>query len=131
MTNGANLTVTHLQKIVHFGLDISGGNARGAYCNGSNIIAGGQGGGGLIIIAKNVIFNGGVILNGGNGALANGCTYNGNVPQYLFSGGGGAGSCIFRTFNLISNSGTFTSLGGSQGGGCPKKGGNGSMIIIQ
>ena len=131
MSNGADLTSTHLQNIVHFGLDISGGNAKGAYCNYNNYVAGGQGGGGIIMIAKNVVFNGNIVLNGGNGALANGCTYNGNVPQYLFSGGGGAGSCILRTFNIINNSGIFTAIGGSQGGGCPKKGGNGSMIIIQ
>jgi hypothetical protein len=128
MANGSNLTVNHLQKIVHFGLDISGGNSKGAFCNYSNIVAGGSGGGGLIIIAKNVVFNGSISLNGGNGALASGCSNS----QYLFSGGGGGGSCIIRTFNLLSSTGSFLSNGGNSGyPSCGKKGGNGSMIIIQ
>jgi hypothetical protein len=128
MNNGSNLTVNHLQKIVHFGLDISGGNSKGAYCDYNNIIAGGSGGGGLIIIAKNIVFNGLINLGGGNGALANGCSNS----QYLFSGGGGGGSCILRTFNVLSSTGSFLSNGGNSGyPACGKKGGNGSMIIIQ
>jgi hypothetical protein len=129
-SNGDNMTPEYLKNIIHFGFDISGGNACGAYCNYNNYVAGGQGGGGLIIIARNVVFSGSISLNGGNGAAALGCTYNGNTPQILNSGGGGGGSCVIRTTNIISANGSFIGIGGSQGGGCNSKGGNGSMIIV-
>jgi hypothetical protein len=129
-SNGDNLTPENLKKIIHFGFDISGGNARGAYCNYNNYVAGGQGGGGLIIIARNVIFSGGISLKGGNGGAALGCTYNGNTPQILNSGGGGGGSCVIRTTNIIASNGSFLGTGGTQGGGCTSKGGDGAMIIV-
>ena len=129
--NGSDLSINTLNQIVHFGLDISGGNAHGAFCNYNNIVAGGQGGGGLIIIARFVKFTGSIILNGGNGSSAIGCTYNFNIPQVLNTGGGGGGSCIIRTFNLLNSNGNFYSSGGIQGGGCSSKGGNGSMVILE
>jgi hypothetical protein len=68
---GQDMTVNDLLQVVHFGANISGANgqATSSGYSGSCIVValGGQGGAGLYIIARNIILNGSVILNGGNG----------------------------------------------------------------
>jgi hypothetical protein len=128
---GENINIDDLIKIVHFGLDISGANGYGmsapTYLDNSPI-GGGAGGGGLYVLAKNIVLNGTINLSGGNG----GYTFKRN-GDFGLSAGGGSGSCIIRTTNIISNQGTFIGNGGSETGGsfsCYKSGGNGSLIII-
>jgi|GEM_PF-4135226 len=127
-SSGNNLTVELLKKIIHFGLDISGGNgAILAAAYGGNQPSG-QGGGGLYLIAKNIVFNGMINLNGGNGAF-----YVSSWPSsYVRTGGGGGGSCLLRTTDLIESTGTFTSAGGINGdcGYGLIKGGDGAMVIV-
>jgi hypothetical protein len=124
--SGESITPEILKKVIHFGLDISGGNAGGVTCNyGNTCTAGGQGGGGLIIIARHVIFSGTITLNGGNGEYSQNCPA---IP--IKTGGGGAGSCVLRTTNSIISNGNFNAIGGSQGGGSTIKGGDGAMIML-
>jgi hypothetical protein len=128
---GENIIIDDLIKIVHFGLDISGANGYGmsapTYLDNSPI-GGGAGGGGLYVVAKNIVLNGTINLSGGDG----GFTFKSN-GDFALSAGGGSGSCIIRTTNIISNQGTFIGNGGSETGGsfsCYKLGGNGSLLII-
>jgi hypothetical protein len=131
-SNGQDLTSQDLLQLIHFGANISGGNGM-ATASGSGscqvIAYGGQGGSGLYIIAKNIVFSGSIILNGGNGAYVQSPCQ----PAYQSaSAGGGAGSCVISTNNVITQTGVFQSTGGNAGfTACGKKGGNGSMIIIQ
>ena len=131
-SSGNNLTPIHLQKIIHFGMDISGGN--GAICTPqySGNTPSGQGGAGLYMIAKNIIFTGSINLSGGNGIH-----FNGIGSVIADSGGGGGGSCVLRTPNLLSQTGGFNSTGGNKplpvncsGNGNLVKGGNGAMLIV-
>jgi hypothetical protein len=129
--NGSDMTINDLKTVLHFGCNISGGNARSTYTTSScNIPAkGGQGGGGLYIIAKNVIFLGTIQLNGGNGfhQIDSQC----NSTYQCSSGGGGAGSCIISTDDLIFETGTFIANGGIAGNTtCGNRGGNGAMLIV-
>jgi hypothetical protein len=131
-SNGQDLTSQDLLQLIHFGANISGGNGM-ATASGSGscqtIAYGGQGGAGLYIIAKNVVFSGSIILNGGNGIYVQSPCQ----PAYKSaSAGGGAGSCVISTNIIITQTGVFQSVGGNAGlTSCGKKGGNGSMIIIQ
>jgi hypothetical protein len=131
-SNGQDLTSQDLLQLIHFGSNISGGNGI-ATASGSGscqtIALGGQGGAGLYIIAKNIVFSGSIILNGGNGTYVQAPCQ----PAYQSaSAGGGAGSCVISTNNVITQIGVFQSVGGNAGlTSCGKKGGNGSMIIIQ
>jgi hypothetical protein len=131
--DGQDLTLSNLMQILHFGCNISGGNGQAmAAGNGScqTIALGGQGGGGLYIIAQNVIFTGQIKLNGGSGTAVIGTPCNSGYN--CSSAGGGAGSCIISTNNLISQSGTFQANGGNSGTiACGKRGGNGALLIIQ
>ena len=127
--NGQNMTTQELKRFVHFGVNISGYNGYAIGNTGSCpfTVYGGQGGAGLYIIAKNVVFEGSLNLSGGNGAF-----YQCSI-KYGRSAAGGGGSCIMRTLKLISNSnGVFNSNGGVIGGGysCNPKGGNGAMLIL-
>jgi hypothetical protein len=143
-TNGNNLTISTLLKLIHFGLDISGINGAAAVsvfgvtgcpCSGGCVLAnGGQGGGGLYIMAKNIVLNGTINLNGGNGAFYTfGASCGAGNVYYAIGAGGGGGSAVISTNNIISNNCIFGGIGGSQTGtfGCNKKGGNGSMLIIR
>jgi len=124
--NGENLTTKELLQIFHFGLDISGGNGLAVGSCG-NVAGGGEGGGGLYIVARCLIFDGTIQLNGGNGGYLSPCGY------FATAGGAGGGSCVIRTLKLISNSGNFISTGGYQTApySCNKKGGDGAMLIIK
>jgi len=130
--NGTNIFVSDLLTILHFGSNISGANGQATASGlwGCQVNAwGGQGGGGLYIIAKVVVFTGLIKLDGGSGAYAvSPCN-----PNYTSaSSGAGAGSCIISTSNIISQSGVFQAVGGNSGcSSCLTKGGDGSMIIIQ
>jgi hypothetical protein len=128
--SGQSMSSAELLKFVHFGVNISGGNGTGCSMNlSSTASTGGQGGAGLYILAKNIVFNGLIKLDGGNGQYV----YNSTYPRnWTKSAGGGGGSCIIRTLNLISNSGRFKSTGGSLVGPYEPngKGGNGAMLII-
>ena len=125
--NGRNMTSSILNRFVHFGVNISGYNGSSIANTGSGAwsILGGQGGAGLYIIAKNIVFNGNIILNGGNGLYAQ----NSSGLKNGKSAAGGGGSCIFRCENLISNTGSFTSNGGRMVGNVAQAG-NGAMLII-
>ena len=97
--------------------------------SGPFTVLGGQGGAGVYIIAKNIVFNGMIRLNGGNGGYGQ----NSSGVKKGRSAGGGGGSCILRTQNILSNTGVFESTGGQMSGGgfsCNPKGGNGAMLII-
>jgi hypothetical protein len=89
---------------------------------------GGQGGAGIYIIAENIVYSGSIILNGGNGMYVQAPCQ----PAYnSASAGGGAGSCIISTNNIITQSGVFQATGGNAGlTGCGRRGGNGSMLIV-
>ena len=131
-SNGQDLSSQDLLQLIHFGSNISGGNGI-ATASGSGscqtIALGGQGGAGLYIIAKNIVFSGSIILNGGNGTHVQAPCQS---AYQSASAGGGAGSCVISTNNVITQTGVFQSIGGNAGfTGCSKKGGNGSMIIIQ
>ena len=125
--NGINMTSSILNRFVHFGVNISGYNGSSIANTGSGAwsILGGQGGAGLYIIAKNIVFNGNIILNGGNGLYAQ----NSSGLKKGKSAAGGGGSCIFRCENLISNTGSFIANGGQMVGNVAQAG-NGAMIII-
>jgi hypothetical protein len=126
--NGENLTVDELKKFVCFGVNFSGYNGVGPGQSASSS-TGGQGGACLYIIARNIVFNGKIKLNGGNGQI----TTNSSGFQINRSAGGGGGSCVIRTSKIINQTGTFEGIGGSQATGsysCKAKGGDGSMIII-
>ena len=69
-----------------------------------------QGGGGLIIICRVLVFNGQITLNGNN-------------INYVASGGG---SLIISADEILSNTGTFSSNGGNGGGPA----GNGIKYIL-
>ena len=130
-TNGQDITTNDLLNVMHFGANISGGNGRATYTTAScDVVAlGGQGGGGLYIISKNVVFTGSVKLNGGNGfwRINTPC----NSAYQSASAGGGAGSCIISSLNVISQTGIFEANGGIAGyTPCGKRGGNGAMIIV-
>jgi hypothetical protein len=61
-TNGSDVFISDLLKVMHFGLDISGANgisltSTNNGCGAGTFTGGGQGGGGLYIIAKNLVFN--------------------------------------------------------------------------
>jgi hypothetical protein len=78
-----------------------------------------QGGSGLIIICKHLVFNGQILLNGSNGlSFSNGVV-----------GAGGGGSLIISADNIVSNSGTVSTLGGTPAGGAIGAG-NGIKYII-
>jgi hypothetical protein len=130
--NGQSLSSQNLMELMHFGTNISGGNGQATGVGSGScqkIAYGGQGGAGLYIIANNIIFNGSIILNGGNGMyVVASCQ-----PAYqASSAGGGAGSCIISTENVISQTGTFQATGGNAGyTACNGKGGNGAMIIVK
>ncbi len=134
-TNGTDISVNNLLVSARFGLDISGGNASKlsqTQCSQIPYKLGGQGGGGLFILAKNIVYQGDIILNGGNGGFCNDICNNSASNRWWVSGGGGGGSFVLRTNNMINGTGTFTSNGGNRIGpnACGIKGGNGSMIVL-
>jgi hypothetical protein len=127
--NGQDLLTSDLLTLLHFGCNISGGNGQATFVanSGGPLIAlGGQGGAGLYILARCLVFTGSIVLNGGNGTLA----VNTSTAAYnCSSAGGGGGSCIVSTSQILQGTGVFSSIGGNSGV-CNKKGGNGAMCII-
>jgi hypothetical protein len=124
-SNGSWLTSTIFQDAILSQESLNG--ARGGsgactqysgQCNSSN--TGGKGGSGLIIICRILIFNGEILLNGGDGVVGNipppnGCYY-GNTGRYVGgSGGGGGGSIIINAKMVVSNTGSISNYGGSGG----------------
>lgn len=83
-----------------------------------------EGGSGLYIICKTLIFNGSIILKGGDGLsfFANCQGLSGTC------GAGGGGSAILSSSDIISNSGTFNLSAGAGGGGGQR---NGMNLIIR
>jgi hypothetical protein len=87
-----------------------------------------QGGSGLIIICKNLVFNGGnILLNGSDGAIG--------TPNFSTwaVGGGGGGSLIISVDNVIQNIGSISMNGGtipSANAGFNVTGGNGRYYFI-
>jgi hypothetical protein len=133
-TDGHGLNTTDLEKVIHFGSDVSGGNGWGMECcSSSGKVGGGEGGAGLYLIAQNIVFNGIIKLSGGNGGYLT-CPCGSPSAYRIYSAAAGGGSCVLRTDNLISGSGKFDGSGGRQVNpwGCPNRiGGSGSMIVIK
>jgi hypothetical protein len=131
MVNGSDLTVDDLQTLMHFGSNIAGSNGQSVYAgfNSCQVTSnGGQGGAGLYIMARNIVFDGLISLNGGNGVIGTSAC---GSPSTSASAGAGAGSCIISTVNIISQNGVFQANGGLAGlSNCGIRGGNGSMIIV-
>jgi hypothetical protein len=128
-SSGSSLSTSILRQVIHFGLDISGGNGSIMQPQYSPVIGAGQGGGGLYIIAKNISFIGTIELNGGNGIYYNNANWN---ATWANTGGGGGGACLLRTTHIINASGNFNSIGGQKQNNCNGiiKGGDGAMIIV-
>jgi hypothetical protein len=130
-SNGQDLSVSDLLTILHFGSNISGANGQ-ATASGSGtcqvIALAGQGGAGLYINAKKIVFTGSIRLNGGNGTkVIAPC----QSAWQSASAGGGGGSCIISTSQILDQSGIFQSIGGNSGNStCPTKGGDGALIIV-
>ena len=83
-----------------------------------------EGGSGLYIICKTLIFNGSIILKGGDGL-----SFNANCQGLRGDcGAGGGGSAILSSSDIISNSGTFNLSAGAGGGGGQR---NGMNLIIR
>ena len=114
------MNLQRMQIASWLGLDIHGFAANG------NFSTRGQGGAGLIIIAKVIVFNGIINLRGSDELpLANsGGAY---VPA------GGAGSLIFSTDNLLQNSGIVDVSSPVVYPVCciPSYGGNGYFYLIE
>ena len=126
--NGSDISIEELKKVIHFGLDIHGGNGAAVRISSSttHVAFGGGGGSGLYIMAKYIVLDGAINLSGGNGE------YKVYAPQPAWRGRGGAGgggSAIISTLKVIQNNLTFLSNGGSQQS-CNIKGGDGSILII-
>ncbi len=128
--SGNNMSIDILSRVIHFGLDISGGNGSGINVTTSCLPYGGQGGAGLYIIARVAILNGTIILNGGNGTCSNPNVYPCSGGNYSCSGAGGGGSCLLRSTSFQSNNFQFVSNGG-QTSNSSVNGGNGAMLVIQ
>ena len=135
-TNGTTFSINQLLIAARFGLNISGGNAAKisqSLCTQVPQVLGGQGGGGLYILAKNVVFQGNVILNGGNGGYCNDiCDNYPSSTRWVVTGGGGGGSFVLRSNNIITSSGNFSAAGGTRTGpnACSIIGGQGSMVVL-
>lgn len=108
-----------------------GGGGGGGYCpyKGRNGAPGGNGGAGLVVVAKSITHNGSITLNGSAGGYAGGQNDHGG------GGGGGAGGSAFFVAETISNTGSFAAAGGAGGGGYQPSvaGGAGSLYthIVQ
>ena len=127
--NGINMSIEELKKLIHFGLDIHGGNGAAIKTTSTtlkNIAFGGGGGSGLYIFAKYVVLTGVINLSGGNGQFGVNPNF---APERGRGGAGGGGSAVISTLNIVQNSLSFISTGGVQSG-CTIKGGDGSMLII-
>ena len=101
--------------------------ASGSGGNGGAGGAGGNGGGGIIIMAKNIVFNAsGVItadgadgVDGAQGGAGGGPSHSsvyGFRGNGGFGGGGGEGGQIILLYNYITNNGTITVTAGGAGG---------------
>jgi hypothetical protein len=86
----------------------------------------------LYILAKNIVYQGNIILNGGDGGFCNDYCNSTTNNRYWVTGGGGGGSFVLRTNNMINGNGTFTSNGGNRIGpnACGIQGGKGSMVVL-
>jgi hypothetical protein len=134
--NGKNITAEILQRFIHLGINISGYNGSSIANTGSGSWSrlGGQGGAGLYIIAKNVVFSGTIRLNGGDGLFGAWYSTGSTIPTRPgSSAAGGGGSCILSCQNLISQNGTFQSNGGNMVNNTGNIGfaGNGAMLIVK
>jgi hypothetical protein len=108
--NGANMTLNDIRVASFLGLKINGYSSNYVTCGNPPSVQAtpttAQGGAGLIIICKNLVFNGQIFLNGSNGAGYQ----NANV------GGAGGGSIIISSDNIITNIGVISTLGGNSSG---------------
>ena len=127
--NGSDMSIDELKKIIHFGLDIHGGNGAAVKRNHPtfyHLAYGGGGGSGLYINAKYIVLTGTINLSGGNGEFG---VWPPFTPERGRGGAGGGGSAVISTLKVIQNNLTFFSNGGSQQS-CNIKGGDGSILII-
>ena len=85
---------------------------------------GGNGGGGILIMAKNIVFNSGAVITadgaqggvggiGSDGQCSPGGTTNGEGGDGAGAGGGGEGGYVILFYETIVNSGTITVTGGA------------------
>ena len=107
---GANMTLNNIRTASFLGLKINGYSSNFVSCGNPPSVQStpttAQGGSGLIIICKYLIFNGQVLLNGANGQSYQ----NSNV------GGGGGGSLIISSDNIIVYNGIVNVNGGGGAG---------------
>jgi hypothetical protein len=112
-----NMTLNDIRVASFLGLKINGYSSNFSQCGPFSSSLTAQGGSGLIIICKNLVFNGQITLNGSNGG-GNG------------AGGAGGGSLIISTDNNIDNNGVILKQGGAGSGGQTGPGGNGYYYYI-
>jgi hypothetical protein len=111
-----NASFGNLSDAVHVFPFLHGGDGGTSYYwSGGNIYCGrpgGQGGAGLYIICNTLIFDGEIQLSGGNGTSCYQTQYG-----YHATGGGGSGSVVISSDNIINQTGTIIQNAGI-GGGC-------------
>ncbi len=115
--SGDNMTLNNIRVASFLGLKINGYSSLFSVCGPFSSTQTAQGGSGLIIICKNLVFNGQINLNGSSGG-GNG------------AGGAGGGSLIISTDNSIQNLGVVSNLGGTAGCGGTGSGGKGVFYFI-
>jgi hypothetical protein len=115
--SGDDMTLNNIRVASFLGLKINGYSSLVSQCGPFSSTNTAQGGAGLIIICKNLVFNGQILLNGSSGG-GNG------------AGGAGGGSLIISTDNNISNIGVVANQGGASPGCQSGSGGNGFYYFI-
>jgi hypothetical protein len=131
----ANSNTSILKEAIKLRKPLSGIDGLGEYDNSgftTNYEVGGLGGVGLYINCRVLSFDGRIILSGESGTTIYVAGYGG----FRCGGGGGGGSLVISTENIVSNSGTIITKGGtgfsSVASGCPTtNGGDGAYIIIK
>ena len=126
----SNPQINQISKETTSFLSLAGGPGSKGGCNQ---IIGGNGGAGLYIVCEYFKFTGTINLSGTSGTqYTNAC-----IQQTAPCGGGGGGSCLISTENLVNATGAFI-LNGGNGGimatgyGFAGKGGSGwSKIIVR
>jgi hypothetical protein len=107
--SGGEMTLNNIRTASFLGLKIHGYSSNYVNCGNPPSVftspSTAQGGSGLIIICKYLVFNGQILLNGSAGA----------GYQNASVGSAGGGSLIISTDNVITNTGLVSTLGAGNG----------------
>jgi hypothetical protein len=114
--SGNPMTLNDIRVASNLCTKIHGYSSNYAQCGSSASGKTAQGGAGIIIICKHLIFNGHITVNGSIGGQG--------------AGGGGGGSIIISADNIISNTGTTVTSGGPGASCMAFPGGNGIFYMI-